>query len=525
MKLDGGRYLESRSVKPTTLLWAIVGINVILGMLVLLFPENGISIGKYASLKFVSIEELVGNTSPEKSDDIKQILSGVKLNNTRDSQVSDSLLTLDSIQSRIVKEVKTSVNYDTVKQRLVPPKFRSIQLPPNNPNALKTLIKALKEESKSKVVRILHYGDSQLEGDRITDYLRNRFQQLFGGNGPGIVLPLEPAANSRISVFVSQSNNFKKKAIYIKGQTAPNNLYGLGAATFLMTGNHSSFVRWEEKEIPLDTLGNLRKEKVPVFSAEQQIPNYINIKNGSMAYPLARKYSCVKLLYQSESPSLIKLQSDEIGNEFFVEEAPLFGVKSWDLSAERKLRIEFVKGELPKIFGIALDGKTGVAVDNFPMRGSSAVGFDNISPELYRKQLSELNVRCIILQYGVNVVPNVLSDYSYYRKLFSKQLKSIKAAYPNVSVLVIGPSDMSKNQNGNMVSYVNIPLINDAMREAAFENGCAFWNLYEAMGGKNSMVEWQKNGLARKDFTHFTSDGAKYVGEMLFESLLELLQD
>ena len=85
--------------------------------------------------------------------------------------------------------------------------------------------------------------------------------------------------------------------------------------------------------------------------------------------------------------------------------------------------------------------------------------------------------------------------------------------------------ESSINQNGNMVSYVNIPLINDAMREAAFENGCAFWNLYEAMGGKNSMVEWQKNGLARKDFTHFTSDGAKYVGEMLFESLLELLQD
>jgi hypothetical protein len=211
VKLDGGRYLESRSVKPTTLLWAIVGINVILGMLVLLFPENGISIGKYASLKFVSIEELVGNTSPEKSDDIKQILSGVKLNNTRDSQVSDSLLTLDSIQSRIVKEVKTSVNYDTVKQRLVPPKFRSIQLPPNNPNALKTLIKALKEESKSKVVRILHYGDSQLEGDRITDYLRNRFQQLFGGNGPGIVLPLEPAANSRISVFVAKVTILRKR--------------------------------------------------------------------------------------------------------------------------------------------------------------------------------------------------------------------------------------------------------------------------------------------------------------------------
>lgn len=526
MKLDARKYLESRSVKPITLLWAILGVNFILGFLVLIFPKEGISLAKNASLKFVSIDELLFSKPQEKSEDIKQILSGVNISKSElDSTISDSIRAVDVIQSRIISEAKASVNYDTLKHRLVAPEYRRIQLPPNNPNALKALINGLKTESKTKVVRILHYGDSQLEGDRITDYLRNRLQQLFGGSGPGIVLPLEPAASSRVSVFVSQSKNFKKKAIYIKGQTAPNNHYGIGAATFLMSGAHSSFLRWDEKIIPIDTLGNIKKEKVPVFSSETQTPSYIYIKKGSMAYPLARKYSSVKLLYQSESPMLVKMQRDLVSEDFFVEEAPLFGIKSWDFSAERKLRLEFVKGELPKIFGVALDGKTGVAVDNFPMRGSSAVGFDNISPEIYKKQLSELNVRCIILQYGVNVVPNVLSDYTYYRKLFSKQLHSIKLAYPNVSILVIGPSDMSKNQNGNMVSYSNIPLINNAMREASFENGCAFWDLYEAMGGKNSMVEWQKNGLARKDFTHFTSDGAKYVGEMLYESILEMLQD
>ena len=71
----------------------------------------------------------------------------------------------------------------------------------------KTFMNILKNESKTKVVRILHYGDSQLEGDRITDYFRNKMQRRFGGKGPGILLPNEPAASARISAYVSCSND------------------------------------------------------------------------------------------------------------------------------------------------------------------------------------------------------------------------------------------------------------------------------------------------------------------------------
>jgi uncharacterized protein YehS (DUF1456 family) len=31
-----------------------------------------------------------------------------------------------------------------------------------------------------KVVRIIHYGDSQIEGDRIISFLRNKIQNKFG---------------------------------------------------------------------------------------------------------------------------------------------------------------------------------------------------------------------------------------------------------------------------------------------------------------------------------------------------------
>ena len=188
-------------------------------------------------------------------------------------------------------------------------------------------------------------------------------------------------------------------------------------------------------------------------------------------------------------------------------------------------RVVLHKVQKPELFGVALDGETGVAVDNFAMRGSSAIGYHTMNRKIYAQQLKQLNVRCIIFQYGINVVPNVRKDYSYYTKMLVKELRSIKRAYPGISIIVVGPSDMSRNLNGQKVSYPNIALINREMQNAAFETGCAFWDLYSAMGGKNSMPQWVSKGLAQKDYTHFSYNGAKYVGEMLFEAILEQVQN
>jgi hypothetical protein len=63
------------------------------------------------------------------------------------------------------------------------------------------------------------------------------------------------------------------------------------------------------------------------------------------------------------------------------------------------------------------------------------------------------------------------------------------------------------------------------MKKAAFDNGCAFWDLYTAMGGQNSMSSWVSNKLAAKDFTHFSTEGARYVSEMLYNTLMDEYQE
>ena len=38
-------------------------------------------------------------------------------------------------------------------------------------------------------VRIMYYGDSQIEGDRITSFLRHILREQYGGAGPGLFCP------------------------------------------------------------------------------------------------------------------------------------------------------------------------------------------------------------------------------------------------------------------------------------------------------------------------------------------------
>jgi hypothetical protein len=502
VKLDRNRYLESRSLKPSTLLIALVLVNLVLGLVVWVFPAEGVSFGTIGKLKFVSFSELSGSSDlNQKVVDIDSVLKGVSPN--------QAIVKIKQSDSSIGKQGSNNANVAVAKV----PGYRSLQLPPNNPNALRTLKYGLYVESKSKVIRILHYGDSQLEGDRITDFFRNRMQEVFGGGGPGIVMPNEPAAAARRAAIVSHSKNIKKNAFYVKGSQIKDGTYGIGGTAFTISGPHSRFVDWERDS---------NQKKTARFNNEKQVPTYIKILNGHLGYSKTKKYDRITLLYGSKEPFQVKLTCDNYVNDYTLEPASA-GIETWNIPTKSKLQFDFTAGEFPNLYGVALDGTTGVAVDNFAMRGSSAVGFDKIAQSVYSHHLKALNVRAIVLQYGINVVPNVRSDYGYYKTILIRQLKNLKAAYPGVTIIVIGPSDMSQKRGGEMVSYSNIPLIRDAMQDAAFASDCCFWDLYEAMGGQNSMDAWVKKGLAQKDYTHFSYKGASYVGEMFYEALMEKL--
>jgi hypothetical protein len=176
----------------------------------------------------------------------------------------------------------------------------------------------------------------------------------------------------------------------------------------------------------------------------------------------------------------------------------------------------------PDVYALALDDLWGVAVDNIPLRGSSGLEFTRTDTAFLRKMYSEFNTGMILLQFGVNVVPHIVSDYNYYEYGLYRQLTFLKKINPGVPIIVLGVSDMSMMDRGSYRSYPNIELIRNAQRNAALRAGCGFWDTYEAMGGENSMTAWAfaEPPLAQKDFTHFSYRGSMVIGQMFWNALL-----
>ncbi|TND09800.1 MAG: hypothetical protein FD123_924 [Bacteroidetes bacterium] len=352
-----------------------------------------------------------------------------------------------------------------------------------------------------KPLRILHYGDSQIEADRITGAFRNKVQERFGGFGAGL-LPVSEVSEARVNVIREYSDNWEHYDLRLKkNKEVPDNCFGYACTVHRFSslaknaGSNTYLESWLKLKSNSQSRLNERKaEHISIF--------YRNMFDNA-SYTIQ---SDTALLAQGE---LVK------SNGFSVIRTKL---PATDLG---KLQVTLSATQSPDIFGISLDAANGVSVDNISLRGSSAIEFTNMDTLFLREQLAGINARLLIFQFGTNLVPNIVKDYSYYEELFYKQLAMFRRIAPNTAIVVIGVPDMARKVKGKYVSYPNIEKVLAAQERAADRAGCAFWNLYKIMGGQNAMSTWVKNGLANRDYTHFSNKGAEHVGTLLFDALIK----
>jgi lysophospholipase L1-like esterase len=524
---------RKRLVKPQEVFLALLLLNAMLGLVIIIFPNGKIPLWKDFSLKVTPFERLF-HADTSRYVDVGKVLEG-----------------LEPIDTNL-ENIPGTASYKLNRERFVVPENRQIQYPDSSKKAMLSFFQHLMQtEISGKPLHIIHWGDSQLEGDRISDYLRNKLQLIFGGYGPGVVLPLD-VSNSRVSIWQSESIDWMKMAIYGNKEKHPEGFYGIGASTYKYSGvfkrkigedtliervylmpetHDSSGIHDDSLQIDYNaTMVTIDSNKfyndtviTPRYEVKQNSQSWLKFKCATNSFPRVRHFNKVLLLYGNTEQFRVSVQIDDTVFTDTVLPVGKFGVKIWKAPIVSKGVSFSFRGVSPDIYGVSLESDSGIWVDNFPMRGSSALGFEEMNPELLALQMKVLNAPLIIMQYGINVVPNPQKSYDYYERMFLSQLQAIKKALPEVSILVIGPSDMSTRINGEYASYPNIPLIRNAMRNAAFKTGTAFWDLYEAMGGQNSMLSWvqEKPSLAAKDFTHFNPQGARYVGEMIYEALMK----
>jgi lysophospholipase L1-like esterase len=355
------------------------------------------------------------------------------------------------------------------------------------------------DSAQYKNVDIFHYGDSQIECDRITQILRSQLQQKFGGYGPGIIAPVPLVATSNI--LQSQSDNWKRCTAYgfhdtkVKHQT-----YGAMCSFGIfdcIAGTDSTKATLDFSPTRFGDVRNKTYHELHVYFRNTQ-------SVGSL-----RIYSGQSLLWSGQLPVLPTVQDLQIAM----------------VQTPATIQMEFTAIHSPEIHGVMFEEKNGVTVNNIALRGSDGMLFTRTDLSAMGAVFAKENPRLIILQFGGNSVPYLKSKAHAQNcaDQMALQIKALRKQAPKAAFLVIGPSDMSTSIDGVFQSFPFVAAYNDALREMALANDCAFWDMYAVMGGHNSMVAWVQNQppYAGPDYTHFTPLGARKIGDLLSKALWE----
>jgi lysophospholipase L1-like esterase len=253
--------------------------------------------------------------------------------------------------------------------------------------------------------------------------------------------------------------------------------------------------------------------------------NY-SARNWKKTQPRTKQFSQIRLLVGKTSDDFsatLKVEGIKDSIQYVYDPSKEVNVLKWQLDSAIS-NFKLTLSGKAEIYGVAIDGRSGVAVDNIPLRGSSGTFFHRISPTLLAKSMDALNVRMILLEFGGNATPYVTSDESVedYKQMIARQIKYLKTHYPKAQVLLIGPADMSMKIAGELQTYPFLEEIVSAMEEAALENGAYFWNMYQVMGGRNSMVKWVEHqpAWAASDYIHFTETGANKIAGYFVQSFM-----
>ncbi len=338
-------------------------------------------------------------------------------------------------------------------------------------------LKALKSGHRKKV-RIAYFGDSMIEGDLITQDLRDSLQTYFGGTGVGYV----PATSV--------------------------------VAGFRTTIGHTFSPNWTDY--------NFRNE--PPAGTELGISGhaFIPAPQGWVRYqPVKRRrldrFEEVSLLYGTGDGDIkVNDQQLRLAGQHELNLSPVITD-----TTTRSLTLQFSK-PLP-FYGVCFESPAGVFLDNFSFRGISGIELGKLRTSMWKEVQSLRPYDLIVLHYGANVLfspENTRLDW--YERPMEKVVDTLRRLFPQTSFLIIGTADKAYKKKGRYVTAPGVKALLKIQHDFAEEHGMAYWNLFSAMGGDGAMARWVEGdvAMANKDYTHFNFRGASKVASLLYKAIM-----
>ncbi|MFH0757143.1 MAG: hypothetical protein V2B15_07650 [Bacteroidota bacterium] len=472
-------------MKPLRIFIFFTAVTLLLFLLALVFPRQGITITPGVHFKFMNLADISARDTADRDQVVEQMVAASTV--TEDPEEGFQPDSLPVSESEQVLQVFNQANADSLKQSVYRIRFAQGESHLLDPFFAK--LDGLLDGSVPRT-RILHFGDSQIENDRMTALIRFRLQKQFGGSGTGLVQAI-PLYSGHMAFEQEVSGAWLRYTFFgNRDSVIAHNNYGIMGAFSSVPPPEEGI--WPGLYYRFNTSRRTGTfDRVRVF-----LHSYVD--EASMAF----------VVNDTLSDTIRNIPG---------------GFSVADYRHHSRIRELALQMNLPRggrIYGISFESNRGLQVDNIAMRGGSGLIFSKMDREQQIRMLEYLSPGLLILQYGGNVVPYINAER--YQRNFRRELELLKDFCPGVPVIVIGPSDMSLKEKGVFVTYPGVEPVRDALKRAALESGFAFWDLYEAMGGTNSMPSFVHADppLASTDYVHFTALGVNLVAEMFYNALM-----
>lgn len=334
-------------------------------------------------------------------------------------------------------------------------------------------------------LRIAYYGDSFIEGDILTCDLREQLQTTYGGCGVGWV-------------------------------DCGSQVYG-----FRQTVRHS-FSGIQEYEVvkkPFNTTVQGISERYFTVTDAAAHLQY----RGSKARKHLNRWDTATFFFRTDTPLSI---TTNLNNDTLMTDTTDAGA-SLQMLHHRYAGMGRVAYSIAGatdhtyLYGVALEGSRGIIVDNYSMRGASGITLKGIPQQTLCEFAALRPCDLIILHYGLNVVSSDSPEsvYKGYAQQMGQAIEHLRRAYPEASILVVSMSDRDQRTEDGIRTMRGVEMLVAHQQLMAAHHHVAFFNLFQAMGGRESMKQLVDQGMANKDYTHLSFAGGRRLARELVNSL------
>lgn len=332
-------------------------------------------------------------------------------------------------------------------------------------------------------INVVQIGGSHIQAGTFSGQIRSRLQQMNGemNAGWGFMFPYRISrTHTPFGYYIRYSGEWQSCRNVETRKTCKLGVWGISAIT---SSQKAVLTILLEKENSLD----YRFNKVRVYY-ENQDSNYTVSVDSSLLKSFVRtgEYFDFELNTHVDSLNLMIQRADSIKGSF-------------------------------SLFGISTESApNGFLYHSIGVNGASVPSF--LRCDLFEEQLTLLKPDLVILGLGINDAYGRRFSQSEFESNYELLIFRIRKAAPETAIIFTTNNDSYLyrryvNKNGEKVQQ--------SMLKLASENKAGVWNMYEVMGGLNSVVLWEKNNLVQRDKVHFTREGYLLLGDLFFNALMK----